>query len=175
MKIFRDRVVALLRLLLSEEAKSKNEMSPYQARILLRVQMFFNLTFFAMLTTLGFLSLGPFTDSSSLISDTGLILLAMGSYCAALIYISFGLRLAQVSWRLIAIIFGAMLSPLFHSLLLPFAIGGVLLGHQLFLRYMLIHGCGCGWSGLSFEQKKILQGISKSGLFTNRYLESAEE
>ena len=92
-KVFRDRVVVLLKLILREEELKKMEITPLTADVLLRIQRFFEFVLGGFLFSLALLSLSAFDAS---ISNEMLLFLVAGSHGLTLMCAAITLRYAGI-------------------------------------------------------------------------------
>ena len=161
-KLFRDRVVVLLKLILVEEERNNLDISSTSASILLRIQQFLELTFVGLVSTLSVLSLGSFvTDQASLSHDI-IYLLSMGTHCSTLFFASLAMLFARIPRWHISFVVVILALPLYTIMLLPFSLFSLYVMHQLLLRYFLHHNLEHNGFGLSHEAKQKLRNIIES-------------
>jgi len=158
-KLFRDRVVVLLKLILVEEERHNVDISVTSASILLRIQQFLELTFVGLVSSLSVLSLGAFITVDAALSHDVLYLLSMGIHGATLFFASLSMLFARIPRTHIAFVLLVLALPLYKMMLLPFALFAFYLMHHFLLRYFLHHNLDYNGFGLSYAAKQKLRNI----------------
>jgi hypothetical protein len=155
-KMFRDRVVVLLKLILREEELKKLEITSLSAEVLLRIQVFFELILGSILVSLGILCVRSFGFS---ISNEMTHLLVTGSHGVTLMCAAITLRYAGIkSIQSLFFVFVLAL-PLYEPILLPFSFFALFLLQKLIARLFRYRDLEYNWMGLSYSARKKLKDI----------------
>lgn len=158
-KFFRDRVVALLRLILREEELQKEEISPPDAQMLLNIHRFYTGIWGSIFINLFTLLIGNYLIVDGVIEQVTCTFFVSGIYCVTLMSTAIMLRFMRLSNRLI---FGCLLllgMPLIDIYFVSIAIFVMLLLHHVVGRSFQQHQLHHNWFGLSRQSVQKLRNI----------------
>ena len=160
-KLFRDRVVSLLKLMLREEVFHKTQIQPLSAIMLLRLQRFFELTQMSVLFSLVVVVWGSLASAQKIETAT-LTFLLEGTHALTLLCAAMCFRYAKTS-ALHTLFYVLILAlPFFSPILLPvslFSFGALYrsVAHEFYHAQLEYN-----WIGLSHSSRSFLHNIMKS-------------
>lgn len=158
-KFFRDRVVALLRLILREEELQRNEIGPLAAKSLLRIQKFYTLASGSVFVNILLLLFGGQLVHDAALSGAILSLLSNGVYAFTMMCAAFLLRFVGLSRRLSLLCILVLCLPLINSVFLWMAgLIGLLLVQAICQKYQT-YQLHYNWFGLSRSSTQKLRNI----------------
>ena len=158
-KFFRDRVVALLRLILREEELQRNEIGPQTAALLLRIQKMHMLVGASIFLNVVFLLVGAGLVQDEYMNGATLSLLSGGIYSLTVCFSAFLLRFVGLSRRFSLLCLVTLCLPLLDRVFLWVAmLIGLMLAYligQKYRNYQLHYN----WFGLSRGSIQKLRNI----------------
>lgn len=158
-KFFRDRVVALLRLILREEELRRNEIGPLTARALLRIQKFYMLVCGSVVLNILLLIFGGDLVHKEQLGGATLSLLSGGVYGATIMFSALLFRFVGLSNRASLVCLFVLCLPLIDKGFLWMAVLiGLLLGYAIGQKYQT-HQLHYNWFGLSRSSMQKLSNI----------------
>ena len=158
-KFFRDRVVALLRLILREEELQRNEIGPLTAKSLLRIQKVYTLVCGSVFLNILLLLFGGDLVHSEQLGAATLSLLSGGVYSFTVMCSALLLRFVGLSRRSSCVCLFVLCLPLIDKgFLWTAALIGILLGYVIGQKYQT-YQLHYNWFGLSKSSKQKLSNI----------------
>jgi len=158
-KFFRDRVVALLRLILREEELQRNEIGPLAAQSLLRIQKFYTFVFSSVFTNILLLLFGGYFVREGQLSNATLSLFSDGVYASTIMFSAFLLRFVGLSRRMSLLCLLVLSLPLIDAVFLWMAgLIGVLITYVIGQKYQT-YQLHYNWFGLSRGSIQKLRNI----------------
>ena len=158
-KFFRDRVVALLRLILREEELQKEELSPATAKKLLNIHRFYLSMWVSIFVNVAVLLWGNHLVGRAVIDQVTLSFVSSGTHCITMMCSAIMLRFVGLSNRLI---FGSLLLlglPLLDVYFFAISIVVIQLFHHVVSQTFQRHHLHYNWFGLSRKTTERLKNI----------------
>ena len=161
-KLFRDRVVSLLKLILREESFHKTQIHPASAMTMLRIQRFFELTQMSVFFSLVVVVWGSLASAANIIETPSFFLLLEGTHFLTLFCAAMCFRYANTS-LLHTLFYVFMLAvPLFSPLFLPVSLFALWALYKTIAREFYHAQLEYNWIGLSHSARSFLHNIIKA-------------
>jgi len=158
-KFFRDRVVALLRLILREEELHRNEIGPLAAKSLLRIQKFYALVYGSAFWNILLLLFGGSWIRNEQLSVDTLYLFSGGVYSVTVMFCALLLRFVGLSKRSSLVCLILLSLPLLDKDFIWMSVlMGILLAHMICQKYQT-YQLHYNWFGLSKSSMQKLKNI----------------